>query len=233
MRLFSISDLHLSLSVNKSMDVFPGWENYVERIYENWQKIVDDGDTVVISGDVSWGISLEQSLDDFRFLNSLKGNKIIIKGNHDYWWSTAAKIKSFFEENGLNTLNILHNNCFCDGQYAICGTRGWVYDGTGEKDIKVINRECGRLARSLECAFKLNAKPIVFLHYPPVYGDYVCNEIIDVLKQYGINKVYYGHIHGSGAYKTLVEYEGISLKMLSADRVGFCPVFICECGKFE
>ena len=233
MRLFAISDLHLSLSANKPMDIFPGWENYIERIYENWQRTVEKDDTVVIAGDISWGISLEQSLEDFKFLNSLSGKKIILKGNHDYWWSTASKIKAFFDCNGLSTLNILHNNCFCDGEFAVCGTRGWVYDGTAEKDIKVINRECGRLARSIESALKLHAKPLVFLHYPPVYGDYACDEIISVLKQYGIDKVYYGHIHGSGAYKTIPEYEGISLKMLSADRIKFIPSFICECGNFE
>lgn len=233
MRLFAISDLHLSLSANKPMDIFPGWENYVNRIYENWQRTVEKDDTVVIAGDVSWGISLEQSLEDFKFLNSLSGRKIIIKGNHDFWWSTASKIKNFFADNGLSTLNILHNNCYYDGQYAVCGTRGWVYDGTGEKDIKVINRECGRLARSIESALEVNAEPVVFLHYPPVYGDYACDEIINVLKKYNIRKVYYGHIHGAGAYKTLSEYGGISLKMLSADRVKFTPVFICECSNFE
>lgn len=233
MRLFAISDLHLSLSTDKSMEVFPGWENYVNRIYENWQKTVDKNDTVVIAGDVSWGISIEESLEDFKFLEKLNGKKIIIKGNHDYWWSTASKIESFFYDNDLSTLNILHNNSFCDGEYAICGTRGWVYDGTGCADIKVINRECGRLERSIQSALKSNAKPIVFLHYPPVYGDFECKEIIAVLKKYNIDKVYYGHIHGGGAYKTWQEYDGISFKILSADRVNFTPVLIGKCGNFN
>lgn len=233
MRLFAISDLHLSLSADKPMDVFPGWENYENRLYENWQKVVSPEDTVVIAGDVSWGISLEQSLKDFEFLNRLNGKKIIIKGNHDYWWSTAAKIRAFFDKNGIDSVDILHNNCYFDGEYAVCGTRGWVYDGTGEKDSKVITRECGRLERSLERASELGAKPIVFLHYPPVYGDYACEEILSVLNRYDIKKVYYGHIHGSGANKTVSEYKGIKLNIISADRVGFIPVLVGNCGIFE
>lgn len=233
MRLFAISDLHLSLSSDKPMDVFPGWENYQNRLFENWQKTVSPEDTVVIAGDVSWGISLGESLADFKFLNGLNGKKIIIKGNHDFWWSTAAKINAYFAEHGFDTLNILHNNAFSDGEYAICGTRGWVYDGTDEADVKVINRECGRLARSLNAARESGAEPIVFLHYPPVFGDYVCGEIVSVLKEYGVDCVYYGHIHGGAAYKTASEYAGISLKILSADRLAFTPKLIGKCSNFE
>ena len=233
MRLFAISDLHLSFGVDKPMDVFPGWENHITRLKNNWGKTVGADDTVVIAGDVSWGISLCESLDDFRFLDSLSGKKIIIKGNHDYWWSTAAKINSFFETNGFNTLSILHNNCYTDGELALCGTRGWVYDGSGESDLKVINRECGRLERSLSLASDAGASPIVFLHYPPIYGDYVCEEIVSVLKKYGIKTVYYGHIHGVGAHKAPTEFDGISFKILSADSVGFAPVLIGNCGIFK
>ena len=233
MRLFAISDLHLSLSCDKPMDVFSGWENYQNRLYDNWQKTVSAEDTVVIVGDISWGISLEEALEDFKFLNALNGKKILLKGNHDYWWSTAAKLNNFFKDNDLNTLDILYNNAYSDGQFAICGTRGWVYDGTGEKDVKVINRECGRLARSLDAAKTAGVKPIVFLHYPPVYGEFVCEEIIAVLKEYQIGCVYYGHIHGGAAYKTVPEYEGIALKILSADRLAFTPKLIGICSNFE
>lgn len=233
MRLFAISDLHLSLSLDKPMDVFPGWQDYQNRILNNWQKAVTNEDTVVIAGDVSWGISLEQSLEDFKFLDKLNGKKIIIKGNHDFWWSTASKINGFFRDHNLNTLNILHNSTYCDGKNAICGTRGWLYDGTGDEDKKIISRECGRLERSLDKAVSNSAKPIVFLHYPPAYGDFVCEEIIDVLKRYGIDRVYYGHIHGTGAHKALSEYENILLKIISADKVNFTPVFIGDCGDFK
>ncbi len=233
MRLFAISDLHLSFGTDKPMDVFSGWENYTKRLKENWEKIVGENDTVVIAGDVSWGISLSESLEDFAFLNSLSGRKIIIKGNHDYWWSTAAKIRNFFDVNGFDTLSILHNNCFSDGQIAVCGTRGWVYDGTGEQDVKVINRECGRLERSISLAESAGVKPFVFLHYPPVYGDYKCDEIISVLQKHKIKTVNYGHIHGAGKYRILPEYEGINFRILSADTVNFTPVFIAECGTFK
>lgn len=233
MRLFAISDLHLSVSGDKPMDIFPGWENYQNRLYDNWQKVVSADDTVVIAGDVSWGISLEESYEDFKFLNKLNGKKIILKGNHDFWWSTVAKINDYFASNHFDTLNILHNNAFFDGKSAVCGTRGWVYDGAGEKDGKVINRECGRLSRSLSIAKARGAKPIVFLHYPPAYGEFVCEEILAILKEYDIDKVFYGHVHGGAAYKTVAEYEGITLKIISADRVGFTPVFIGECSKFE
>ena len=233
MRLFAISDLHLSFSSNKPMDIFPGWEDYQKRLYDNWQKTVSPEDTVVVAGDVSWGISLDESLEDLKFLNSLNGKKILIKGNHDFWWSTAAKLNAFFDENSLNTLSILYNNAYFDGERAVCGTRGWVYDGTGEKDIKIINRECGRLAFSLKAAKNVGAKPIVFLHYPPAYGDFVCEEIVEVLKEYNIDRVYYGHIHGGAAYKTVPEYSNIALKVISADRVGFTPVLVGNCGIFE
>lgn len=230
MRLFAISDLHLSISANKPMDIFPGWQDYAKRLQTNWRKTVAKDDTVVIAGDVSWGITLNESLEDFKFLDKLNGKKIIIKGNHDYWWSTVSKIKGFFKENDITTIDILHNNCFAYGEYAVCGTRGWVYDGTGEKDIKVINRECSRLERSIQAALDKNAQPIVFLHYPPVYGDFVCEEIISVLKKYNIKRIYYGHIHGGAAYRTATDYDGISLKILSADRLNFTPLFISECG---
>lgn len=233
MRLFAISDLHLSFSTDKKMDVFAGWANYTARLFENWQKVVGKDDTVVIAGDVSWGISLEEALEDFRFLDSLNGKKIILKGNHDYWWSTASKIKSFLIENDLQTINLLHNNCFTDGKFAVCGTRGWVYDGRSENDIKVISRECGRLEKSLDDAASSGCKPIVFLHYPPVYGDYVCDEIITVLKRYGIKKLYYGHIHGSGSFNAPQKFEGIAFKLLSADSLRFTPAMICKCGNFE
>ena len=226
MRLFAIADLHLSFSSDKPMDVFPGWENYISRLQNNWQKTVEPEDTVVIAGDVSWSMKLGEAFEDFKFLNSLNGKKIIIKGNHDFWWSTATKIKTNFKLNGFDTLDILFNNCVLLGDTAICGTRGWVYDGTGEKDIKVINRECGRLERSLACAKEHGAKPVVFLHYPPVYGDYVCDEILEVLNRFDIKTVYYGHIHGSGIGKTVKEYDGITLKNISADCVSFTPVFI-------
>ena len=233
MNLFTIADLHLPLGSNKPMDIFGGWDNYVERIEKNWKKLVNDDDTVVIGGDVSWGISLAESKPDFQFINSLPGKKIILKGNHDYWWSTANKINEFLCENKFGTISILHNNCYSDGNIAICGTRGWIYDGTGEHDQKVILREASRLETSIKQAINNNLKPIVFLHYPPVYAECVCEEILEVLKKYDIDTVYYGHIHGKGIYNIVPEFEGIKLKHVAADGVDFTPQFVSKCNLFE
>ncbi len=233
MNLFTIADLHLPLGADKPMDIFGGWDNYVERLQKNWKKLVNEDDTVVIGGDVSWGISLLESKPDFEFINALPGRKIILKGNHDYWWGTANKINEFLTQNKFDTIQILHNNCYCDGNIAICGTRGWIYDGTGEHDQKVILRESSRLETSIKLAVDAGAIPIVFLHYPPVYAESVCEEILQVLKKYSIDTVYYGHIHGKGIYNTLSEYDGIKLKLVAADGVDFTPQFISKCGVFE
>lgn len=233
MNLFTIADLHLPLGVNKPMDIFGGWDNYVERIEKNWKKLVNQDDTVVIGGDISWGSSLGESSADFKFINKLPGQKIILKGNHDYWWGTANKINQFLTENDFNTIKILHNNCYSDGKIAICGTRGWIYDGTGDHDQKVILRESSRLETSIKLAVESGALPIVFLHYPPVYAEYICNEILDVLKRYNIDTVYYGHIHGKGIFNTVNEYDGIKLKLVAADGVDFTPVFVSKCNEFQ
>ncbi len=233
MKLFAISDLHLSFGTNKPMDVFYGWENYTARLKENWEKIVGDDDTVVIAGDVSWAISLDEALSDFKFLNELPGQKIILKGNHDFWWSTASKINEFLLKNKLDSIKILHNNCYFDENYALCGSRGWYYDGSGEQDEKIIKRECGRIEASLRLAKEAEKEAIVFLHYPPAYSDFVSDEIISVLEKYNIKRVFYGHIHGSGAAKIIYEHNGIKLRLISADSVGFTPVLITDCGIFK
>lgn len=233
MNLFAISDLHLPLGADKPMDIFGGWDNYVERIEKNWKKLVNEGDTVVIGGDISWAISLQQAKPDFEFINSLPGQKIILKGNHDYWWGTANKINEFLIENNFDTIRILHNNCYSDGNIAICGTRGWIYDGTGERDQKVILREAGRLETSIKKAVDAGVTPIVFLHYPPVFSEYICDEIIGVLQKYEIKHVYYGHIHGKGIYNTVNEFSGIKLTLTACDGVDFTPVYISKCEKFE
>ena len=233
MNLFTISDLHLPLGSNKPMDIFGGWDNYVDRLEKNWKKLVNNEDTVVIGGDVSWGISLLESKPDFEFINALPGQKIILKGNHDYWWGTANKINEFLRDNHFDSISILHNNCYSDGKIGICGTRGWIYDGTGEHNQKVILREAGRLESSIKLAIDTGVTPIVFLHYPPVYAEYVCEEILEVLKKYNIGTVYYGHIHGKGLYNTVSEYGGIKFRLTSADGVNFTPVFVSKCKKFE
>lgn len=225
--LFAISDLHLSFSSDKPMDVFKGWKNHTERIKANWQRMIDDKDTVVIAGDISWGMSLKEAAADFEFLHSLPGKKIIIKGNHDYWWSTLSKINGFFEDVGYNDFFILHNNFYPIGEYAVCGSRGWEYDAK-QTDENIVLRECGRIERSIKSALDCGLKPIVFLHYPPAYGEFLCSEILSVLKEHGITEVYYGHIHGAGFNNSVNSVENIRLFNISCDCLDFTPKFIIK-----
>lgn len=221
MSLFAISDLHLSLGVDKPMDVFRGWDNYVQRLEENWQRLVRPEDTVVIAGDISWGLDLSETVEDFRWIDRMPGQKILLKGNHDLWFSTKTKVEKFFDENGFSTLHILFNNAYRYEDYVICGTRGWMNDQT---DKKVLNRECGRLRLSLEEGKKLGGTPLVFLHYPPLYGSGDCPEILEVLLSYGVKQVYYGHIHGySSGYAINGERVGIDFRLLSCDFLQFAP----------
>lgn len=224
MSIYAISDLHLSLSAEKPMDIFRGWENSTNRIEANWKRLVKNEDTVILPGDFSWGLKLEETVKDFQFLNSLPGKKILLKGNHDLWWSTLSKINKFFEENKIDTVDLLFNNAFLVEGRAICGTRGWLYDA--DADSKIRKREVGRLKASLEAAKKLGGEPLVFLHYPPVYGEFVCEDILQVLEAYGVKTVYHGHIHGSGFNNAVKTYKDFEFKLISADCIDFCPILI-------
>lgn len=229
MALYTIGDLHLSLNTNKSMDVFgAGWTDYVERIRKGFSKLRED-DVTVLCGDLSWGMSLTESLEDLRFINDLPGKKILLKGNHDYWWNTAKKMEAFFAANGLDTLQILHNNCLFYGDIALCGTRGWFYelDSEGTHNGKMMAREVGRLETSLKAAGE--AEKICFLHYPPLYTGYRCPEILALLQQYGVKRCYYGHLHGA-SHKRRIEgnYGGTEFSLVAADYLGFTPQKICD-----
>lgn len=228
MSLFAIADLHLSFGCDKPMDVFEGWENYTVRLEQNWRSVVKEEDTVVIAGDISWAMKLEETAKDFAFLQSLPGNKLILKGNHDYWWSSKKKIETFLSDKGFQSIRIVHNNAVAVGGITVCGTRGWLYNAETAEDQKIVNREVGRLNASIDDAVKQGGEPIVFLHYPPVYDDSKCPEILDVLKRRGIKKCYFGHIHGSQAARRAVtgEYEGIRMVLVSCDHVGFTPVLV-------
>ncbi len=229
MSLYAIGDLHLSLSVDKPMDVFGGrWEKYLEKLMDGMSCLTEK-DTCVLCGDTSWGTTLEEALEDFRLIDSFPGRKIILKGNHDYWWNTASKMNKFFEANDLKSLNILHNNCYFYEDTAICGTRGWFYEEAvhgGEHDKKVMNREVGRLETSLKSAENAREK-IVFLHYPPRFNNFICTEIVEVMKRYDVKHCYYGHIHGIGhKYAFTGTYNGTDYHMISSDYVKFRPVLI-------
>ncbi len=226
MSLFTIGDTHLSFSCNKPMDVFRGWQDYVFRLEKNWRAVVEDTDTVVIPGDLSWAMRLKDTLEDFRFLNDLPGEKIILKGNHDLWWETMKKMTAFLEENALHRLHILHNNFYEVGDFAVCGSRGWIM-GEGEDDRKVLLREVARIETSLAAAKESGKEPIVFLHYPPVTTDRVCEEILEVLHRYNVCRCYYGHMHGPALHGAINgEVDGIVYRVVSGDALEFCPHLI-------
>lgn len=229
MKLFAIADTHLSFGVEKPMDIFRGWDNYTQRMEKSWQETVSQEDTVVIAGDISWGMTLEECLKDFQFLHRLNGSKIILKGNHDYWFATKQKTERFFEEHGLNSLKILFNNYYPFGEYGICGTRGWINETNQQQQNKIILRECGRLKTSLEACRKDGKIPIAFLHYPPVSMNAICQEMLDVLREYKVSKVYYGHLHGkSHQYAVLGLHNGIDYHLISGDFIQFCPVKVVQ-----
>lgn len=226
MSLYAIGDLHLCLSdPSKTMSVFAGWDNYQELIEKNWLEKIGENDTVVLAGDISWGMSLEQAAEDFRFIDKLPGQKIILKGNHDYWWTTMKKMESFFEEKGFSTIKILHNNHYAYGKYAICGTRGWVNIPGETQDEKVLKREVQRLETSIKSAVDKDLIPIVFMHYPPIFASNFNYDILQILYKYNIGHCYYGHIHGRSAHELCVTntYDDIDFHLISGDYIQFDP----------
>ena len=188
--------------------------------------MINNEDVVILAGDTSWGMGLEETIADFSFINNLPGKKYIIKGNHDYWWDTRKKLETFFLNNGFETLNILQNNAVETENFIICGTRGWLFENGEPHDAKILQREAGRLELSLQ-SIRSDKEKVVFLHYPPVYGDQCSAEILDVLLKYNVKRCYYGHIHGYGINNALNGlYAGIEFKLISADALGFCPIEI-------
>lgn len=222
MALYVIGDPHLSLSTKKPMDVFGGaWVGYVDKLREGFQ-VVQPEDTVVLAGDLSWGMTLEQSKKDFDFLNDLPGHKIILKGNHDYWWNTASKMTKFFAENGYD-FQLLHNSCQLYDDVALCGTRGWFLDEEkGGHNEKMLNREVMRLEASLKAAG--DREKLVFLHYPPIYQGYKCPEILAVLEKYQVKECWFAHLHGPSRRLAVTgQYNGITFSLISADHLNFVP----------
>lgn len=229
MAIYAIGDLHLSLGGSKPMDVFPGWEGYMPRLEQQWRALVLPEDTVVLAGDISWGMNLEQCRADFAFLEALPGHKLLMKGNHDYWWCTMAKMRAFLAENGFGSLSFLHNNFALAEGTALCGTRGWMFDQGQPHDEKMMARECGRLRMSLALAQREapEAERVAFLHYPPVYPGAEAEEIVAVLQEFSVRRCYYGHLHGAAIrYAMQSEAGGVCYRLISADAVGFCPVKI-------
>ena len=174
-------------------------------------------------------MTLEAALEDFRFISRLPGRKIILKGNHDYWWSTLSKMNTFFSANGFTSIRILNNNSFLYHDMAVCGTRGWFYEEeTGSlHDRKMILREAGRLRRSLESAG--DAEKLVFLHYPPLFQNYICRELTDLLEEFDVKLCCYGHIHAAACRAAFSGWHGgTEYKLVSADHLAFKPLKIAE-----
>ena len=226
--LYTIGDLHLSLGSDKPMDIFPGWSSYLERLESNWNSKITDNDTVVLLGDHSWALKLEESYKDLEFIHTrLRGQKILVKGNHDLWWSTMNKVTSFVENSGFSSIRFLFNNAYlCEG-ISICGTRGWIRENGEAPDMKVLLREAGRLEASLKEGAKLGGELVAFIHYPPIHRAEENVYLTDVLKRYGVKRCYYAHLHGASRNGALNGVrDGIEYRLVSADGVGFDPVKI-------
>ena len=224
MALYAIGDLHLCLGAPKPMDVYGGaWVNYMDKLKEGLS-VIGPEDTTVLLGDLSWALDLENAQADFAWINKIPGRKIILKGNHDYWWSTAAKFQKFCVENQFSNMFILNNNFYEYEDWAICGTRGWFFEESrsSEHDEKVFKRELLRLETSLRAAGDRNK--MVFLHYPPRYKGYECQEILDLLQKYGVRRCFYGHLHGP-SHKLAMEgvWDSVEFRLTAADYLNFTP----------
>ena len=224
MALYAIGDLHLCLGAPKPMDIFGGsWVGYMDKLREGMSGIGPE-DTTILLGDLSWALDLTGAQLDFAWINEIPGRKIILKGNHDYWWCTAAKFDKFCGEHGFQNLFLLNNNFYEYGEYAICGTRGWFFEEerSGQHDEKIFKRELIRLETSLKAAG--NRQKLVFLHYPPRYKGYECPEILKLLEQYEVRRCFYGHLHG-GSHKLAMEgqWDGVEFRLTSADYLDFKP----------
>ena len=240
MSIFTIADLHLSTleSTNKSMEVFGNrWTDYIKRLENNWRRLVTDDDTVIIPGDISWALSLSEAKSDLKFIDSLPGKKILGKGNHDFWWCTMKKHKDFFDAEGISTISFLYNNAYAIENFIIAGTRGWYHDEDAGNQPdnadfeKLTNREALRLRTSLKEAVKLKEtfpdnEIIVFTHFPPYWNEKASENIISILCEFGIKRLFFGHIHGNYTIPPKFEHAGIEMSIVSADYLAFTPKII-------
>ncbi|AYE34916.1 metallophosphoesterase [Clostridium septicum] len=229
MALYAISDLHLAFSTDKPMDIFgEKWYKHDEKIKKNWMDKVKEEDLVLIAGDISWSMKAEESKSDLDFIDSLPGKKIISKGNHDYWWQGITKLNKMYE----NT-KFLQNNFYTYKDYAICGSRAWICPGTDrftEKDKKIYERELIRLKLSLDSAKNSGyTKFIVMIHYPPTNEKHEDSAFTELFKEYGVDKVIYGHLHGPSLGNVINgERDGVEYIMTSCDYINFDPKLILE-----
>lgn len=229
MSIYAIGDLHLSFSQNKPMNIFgDNWNGHADKIRKNWMEKVNKEDFVVLPGDFSWAMYLKDTYKDFEYLEKLPGNKILLKGNHDYWWSGLSKMNEYLKENNFNNINFLYNNSYLVEDTIISGTRGWNLTDS-EDNEKMLNRECIRLKLSLEDGinkFGRNKEIIVFMHYPPISKAGISNgytkKYISIMKEYGVKKCYYGHLHGTSHSEAIEgNVDGIEFYLVSSDYLDF------------
>ena len=226
MRIFALSDLHLSFSCEKPMDVFgDAWKDHAARIEENWQNVVSEEDVVLVAGDISWAMSMQEAREDLDFLERLNGTKIILRGNHDYWWSSATKVRSAVSDSIL----VVQNNSFCFGNYVIGGTRLWTIpnEETKPEDLKIYSRELERLKLTLK-SMPDGQEKILMTHYPPIDPSNMSTPASAIMKEYGVSTVVYGHLHGRAHHAAVTgEHDGIRYMLTSADYLKFTPIRIC------
>ena len=235
MTIFTIGDLHLSFHESKPMDIFgDNWKGHEEKIKKDWIEKVTEEDLVILPGDFSWSTYLKDTYEDFCYLNSLPGKKLLLKGNHDYWWTTLKSMRNFLEENNFKNIDFIFNNAYEFENYIFAGTRGW--SQTEEENEKFLNRENLRLENSLKQAKEIQEKNsqeknikkeiIVFMHYPPITNNQIAlneiNSFIKLMKEYEVKRCYYGHLHGASIKEAIEkEYLGINFKLVSADGLDF------------
>lgn len=227
MALYVIGDTHFSELGNKPMDVFEGkWTNYREKLIDGFESTLTEKDLLVLCGDFSWGMNLEEALPDFRLLASFPGKKLLLKGNHDYWWTTLSKMRNFLESNSINNVDFLHNNCHVYENRIICGSRGWYNE---DCEQKIFNRELIRLEASLKAAGeeREGMEILCFLHYPPFDKDERTSPLTKLIRSYGVRRCFYGHLHGQSIKNAFSgELDGVHYSLISADAIGFRPVLI-------
>ena len=232
MKVFALSDLHLSFACDKPMDVFgENWEDYENKIIDNWNSIVSDDDLVIIAGDISWAIKIEETKEDFNYIDRLKGKKVIVRGNHDYWWKAIGVVRDWLPK----SISAIQNDAIQFDDVIVCGSRGWLIHERekqpSEDDVKMINRECIRLQMALDKATKMQeetgAEIICILHYPPFNSYLDESEFTKLIEEYNVKKVVYGHLHGKNKYPNGVqEINGIKYYLSSCDRINFTPIEI-------
>ncbi len=230
--VYAIADTHLSQAVPKPMDVFGNrWRDYTAKLIKGWNSVVGENDTVIVPGDISWGLSLEEASADLKLISELNGKKIIGKGNHDLWWQSEKKLKDFFEKENIENISLLHNNAYIVENMMICGSRGWFYDPKSAPDgtdyAKISKREVIRSELSFKAAAALDLdgryEKVAFFHFPPVCKEFVSRDLIELMKAHGIKRCYYGHLHNSYDIPRSFDFEGIYMRIVSSDYLSFIP----------